>query len=196
MINFWWIRHAPVIDNDDCCYGSNEVACDTSDNLRFKRLVGKLPDNGIVFTSPLSRTIKTFEASRKNGFKLKSHFIDARIIEQNLGDWTGMKYLRLSNLTKRLSIFNKNWLFAENFRPPNGESFEDLYERVRLFINDLIKNSSEENIIIFSHGGPIRAAILLASNMSGRKNLSHHVDNLSLTKIQYNNGWKVLSINS
>ena len=49
MLNFWWIRHAPVINNNNCCYGDNEVDCDTSDKSSFKSLVDVLPENAHVY---------------------------------------------------------------------------------------------------------------------------------------------------
>ena len=36
MTSFWWIRHAPVIGNNQRCYGNNEVECDLSDINSFK----------------------------------------------------------------------------------------------------------------------------------------------------------------
>ena len=52
MLSFWWVRHAPVINNN-CCYGDNEVDCDTSNKVDFMHLVDSLPKNarGFYFSS-------------------------------------------------------------------------------------------------------------------------------------------------
>ena len=196
MNNFWWIRHAPVIGNNDCCYGSNEVDCDVSDNKKFKELAQKLPNNGIVFSSPLSRAVKTFEAVLANGFNIKDYRLDERLTEQNLGNWTGLKYSELEKLTKKLNVACEFWLMNAEYIPPNGESFIDLTSRVRNFIKDINAEFTSENIIIFSHGGPIRAALSVAIEFNIKKVLPVNIDNSSLTIIKYeNNFWRIEKVN-
>lgn len=196
MTSFWWIRHAPVIGNKECCYGNNEVDCDVSDLNSFKSLVLKLPKNCIVFSSHLSRTIKTLEAVIKEGYFYKSHTIDKRLTEQDLGTYTGMKYRDLYELTKKIGVHDVNWLMQANFSPPGGESFQDLYCRVESFIKDKILENKNDNIVIFSHGGPIRAAISLALGKGFDKVLPLDIDNTKLTKLDYaNNNWKVSKVN-
>ena len=114
-----------TIGNNDCCYGNNEVDCNLTDLASFKRLVSKLPKNSNVYTSKLSRAVKTFDEVVKNGFKYNKYFKDGRLSEQNLGDYTGMKYEELYNLTKRLGIYDPNWLMCPTHVPPNGESYKD-----------------------------------------------------------------------
>ena len=107
MIKFWWIRHAPVIANNNRCYGNNEVACDISDSSSFKKLALILPKNTNVYTSNLSRAIKTFKEAVKNGFIFKKHIIDTRLVEQDLGDYSGIKYRELENLVKKKMLLIK-----------------------------------------------------------------------------------------
>ncbi len=196
MNSFWWIRHAPVIGNNDCCYGSNEVECDVSDNKKFKELAQKLPNNGVVFSSPLSRAVKTFEAVLANGLNIKDSRLDERLIEQNLGNWTGLKYNELEKLTKKLNVACESWLMNAEHTPPNGESFIDLLSRVSNFIKDINTEFTSENIIIFSHGGPIRAALSIAIEFNLKKVLPVNIDNSSLTIIQHeNNSWRIEKVN-
>ena len=101
MLSFWWVRHAPVINNDNCCYGDNEVDCDTSDKNSFNNLVNNLPENAQVYSSTLSRAKKTFQATVELGYKYKEYFEDSRLKEQNIGKFAGMKYSELyKNLNK------------------------------------------------------------------------------------------------
>ncbi len=196
MTSFWWIRHAPVKGNNECCYGNNEVDCDLSDLNSFKSLALKLPKNSNVFSSHLSRTIKTFNAVVQAGYTHKSHSIDKRITEQDLGSYTGMKYKDLYELTKKIGVDDNNWLMQPNFTPPDGESFKNLYNRVEAFINSRLLENKDENIIIFSHGGPIRAAISLAIGKGCEQVLPLEIDNTKLTKLDYiKNTWKVIKVN-
>ena len=196
MISFWWIRHAPVKGNNECCYGNDEVDCDLSDVASFNRLVAKLPKGSNVFSSHLSRTIKTFEATVNAGYIYNSHSIDRRLTEQDLGSYSGMKYRDLYALTKKLSVYDNNWLMKPHFKAPEGESFKDLYIRVESFINEKLIEKNDENIVIFSHGGPIRAAISLAMGIGSETILPLEIDNFKLTRIDYiNNNWKVIKVN-
>ena len=196
MINFWWIRHAPVVKNNDRCYGNNEVECDVSNIESFKNLFLNLPNNTNVFTSNLSRTLKTLEATVKQGFSYKSHLKDNRITEQNLGDYTGMKYSELYKFTKKLGIHSSFWLMEEKYIPPKGESFTQLNERVKQFLYEKILDKLQGNIVIFSHGGPIRSAISIALGNQYVKVGPFKIDNLKVTKISYDHKkWQIDFIN-
>ena len=196
MISFWWVRHAPVKGNNECCYGNDEVDCDLSDVASFNRLVAKLPKGSNVFSSHLSRTIKTFEATVNAGYIYNSHSIDRRLTEQDLGSYSGMKYKDLYALTKKLGVYDNNWLMKPDFKAPEGESFKDLYIRVESFINEKSLEKNHENLVIFSHGGPIRAAIFLAMGIGFETILPLEIDNSKLTRIDYiNNNWKVVKVN-
>ena len=196
MTTFWWIRHAPVVGNNDCCYGSNEVNCDISDQKKFKKIASLLPKQAKVFCSPLSRAIKTYEAVSNNGFIIKDYFLDDRLVEQNLGDWTGMKYKELEKLTEKLKVSSDSWLMSPKHTPPGGESFIDLKKRVKSFLKETIKNYFAENIIIFSHGGAIRAALSIALEYNEDRVLPVSIDNSSITRVSYYDKiWRVENIN-
>ena len=186
MIKLWWVRHAPVKGNRNHCYGNNEVECDVSDTISFDNLVSVLPRDTYVYTSNLSRTIKTFKAAVERGFTYKHHIKDPRLNEQNLGDYTGMKYDVLESLMKEKNIYDKNWLMSFKHTPPNGESFEKLYERVCNFVDDVLTDHNKNiDVVIFSHGGPIRAAISYALNYSLENIIALDVANTKVSLLEY-----------
>ena len=108
-----------------------------------------------------------------------------------------MKYKELYKLTKKLGINSPYWLMDEGHVPPNGESFLNLNDRVSQFLNEKISENLKGNVVIFSHGGPIRSAISIAiGNQDGRVG-PFKVDNLKITKITYSNKlWQIDFINS
>ncbi len=185
MIKFYWVRHAPVIGNHNRCYGNNEVDCDVSDTNSFKNIVSVLPKNTDVFTSNLSRTIKTFKATVKNGLIYRKHMIDSRLVEQDLGEYSGLRYKELESLIKSKNAYDKNWLMSCSHKPPNGESFHQLCQRVKSFVDEILLKYSRKNIIIFSHGGPIRAAISYAVNYNVKKVIPIEIQNTKVSLIQY-----------
>ena len=197
MIKFWWVRHAPVLGNHNRCYGNNEVDCDVSDKNSFKNIALVLPKNNDVYTSNLSRTIKTLNAVVKNGFIYRRHIEDIRLAEQDLGEYSGLRYDELESLIRRKNAFDKNWLMSCSHKPPNGESFYQLYKRVKSFVDEILFKYSKKNIIIFSHGGPIRAAISYALNYNIKKVIPIEIENAKVSLIQYdkNKDSKLLFIN-
>jgi alpha-ribazole phosphatase len=33
---WWWVRHAPVREDNGCIYGQEDIGCDTSDRVVFE----------------------------------------------------------------------------------------------------------------------------------------------------------------
>tara|TARA_B100000029_G_C17521240_1_gene939976 strand:+ start:410 stop:1009 length:600 start_codon:yes stop_codon:yes gene_type:complete len=199
MVSFWWVRHAPVVNNNGCCYGDNEVECDTSDTKLFRILANFLPKNSKAFSSTLDRAKKTFIATVNSGYKCKSYIEDERLKEQNIGKFAGMKYKNLYKLTRKLNVYSPYWLMNEKYIPSGGESFIDLNERIKDFLKEkIVENKNEnENLVIFSHGGPIRSAINIALYNKNVSVGSFAIDNLKVTKISYNKGsWQIDFVNN
>ncbi len=197
MISFWWVRHAPVVNNNDCCYGDNEVECDTTDTKQFKFLAKTLPKNAKTYSSTLTRAIKTFIATVNSGYKYKNYCEDERLKEQNIGKLAGMKYKDLYKLTKKLNVYSPYWLMNEKFIPTGGESFVHLNERINDFLKEKIIKNENENLVIFSHGGPIRSAINIALYNKNVSVGNFAIDNLKVTKITYNKGrWQIDFVNN
>ena len=184
-LRFWWVRHATVIGNNGCCYGNNDVDCDVSDIESFKVLAKILPKNAYVYSSHLKRTIKTMEATIKEGFSYKEYEMDSDFGEQNLGDWQGMKYEKLEETTKELGIFHPTWLVSPNYVPPNGESYNNLFDRVSKGINKIKEKKKNGDVVIFSHGGPIKAAIGYALKTDPIITLPFWIDNLAISRFDF-----------
>ena len=85
-----------------------------------------------------------------------------------------------------------------NHIPPNGESFIDLRNRVESFIQDKLKVFKNKDLVIFSHGGPIRAAISNALGCAKHVIIPVQIDNTKLTRIDVDekNKSRILFINN
>ena len=195
-MRFWWVRHAPVKGNDGRCYGNNDVECDVSEISKFSNLANVLPENSFVYSSQLSRTIKTLRATEDQWFTGVSHNIDKNFAEQNLGLWAGLKYEELDEKTQKLGVYHPNWLCDPNHTPPEGESYNDLYLRVVNSLKKIISKGSSGDYVIFSHGGPIRAAISFALYSSPADSLTFRIDNISVSRLDFiENSWQIKFIN-
>ena len=97
-----------------------------------------------------------------------------------------MKYEVLEHLMKEKNFFDKNWLMNYKHSPPNGESFEKLFERVCNFVDDVLRSHNKNtDVVIFSHGGPIRAAISYALNYNLENIIPLDIKNTKVSLLEY-----------
>jgi len=193
---WWWVRHAPVREDGGCIYGQKDLGCDTSDRVVFEAVGKILPRNAVWYASSLKRTHQTAEAIWAAGFPRAAAMPrEAAFAEQNLGQWQGMN--RAAFLASR--PVGSHW-FADIDKPaPDGESFMDLYNRVRGAIERITAEHPGQDVIAVAHGGTIKAAIGLALGQPG-KGLAFDIDNCSVTRLdliagQDHRSWRLPMVN-
>jgi probable phosphoglycerate mutase len=106
------------------------------------------------FTSPLKRARQTAEA-----LGIESPVLDARLMEQNWGRWEGLSRTEILE-QEGADAFLRAGL-AARFRPPGGESTQELNDRVADFLRDIVQ--AEEDAIAVAHLGVLRSAYTLAT---------------------------------
>ena len=107
-----------------------------------------------IFASPLTRACQTAEA-----MGLENPVLDARLMEQNWGRWEGLTHAEILAGDGE-NAFAKAGL-AAGFRPPGGESTQELHDRVEDFLRDAARQDSDA--IAVTHLGVLRAAYTLAT---------------------------------
>jgi len=194
---WWWVRHAPVREDNGCIYGQKDLGCDTSDRVVFSAVGKILPRDAVWIASNLKRTHQTADAIWAAGFpKPEKMPHEAGLAEQHLGEWQGMN--RAAFLASRPA--GSHW-FADIDRPaPGGESFMDLYNRVRVVIDRITVEHSGRDVIAVAHGGTIKAAIGLALGEQPEKGLAFDIDNCSVTRLDHFAGaersnWRLPMVN-
>src|SRR5271155_5798824 len=194
---WWWVRHAPVRSDGGNIYGQTDIACDTSDREVFEAVAKILPRNALWYASSLMRTHQTAEAIWNTGFPKPALMTkEAAFAEQNLGAWQGMN--RAAFIASR--PVGSHW-FADIDEPaPGGESFLDLYHRVRGAIERVNVAHAGRDVIAVGHGGTIKAAIGLALGGQPEKGLSFDIDNCSVTRLDHIAGpavdvWRLPMVN-
>ena len=164
------IRHAPVV-SDGLFYGSRDVACRCLTIEEIEKIRANLPDNFNLYVSSANRCLKTADYLFPS---IKPLAFDS-LREQNFGSWEGIPYEKIPNIGTLSSTE------LAYFRPPKGESFNDMSSRVNLVVNEILeKTDNQENSVIVAHGGTIRAVI---SNLVGSSALSFQFENLSLSEV-------------
>ena len=179
---WWWVRHAPVREDGGCIYGQKDLGCDTSDRVVFEAVGKILPRHGVWVSSNLKRTHQTADAIWAAGFpKPAAMTQEAALAEQHLGEWQGMN--RAAFLASRPA--GSHWFAAIDVPAPGGESFMDLYNRVRGAIERITVAHAGQDIIAVAHGGTIKAAVGLALGGLPEKGLAFDVDNCSVTRLDH-----------
>ncbi len=111
----------------------------------FAENVKNLGDVDIIIASPMKRARTTAEfAAKKCGLEI---IIDERLKEWDYGKYEGQP---------RSDVFAADKeLFAVRMGK-TGESLLQLAHRVYSFIDDIIKDYSDKNVLVVSHGGVCR----------------------------------------
>ena len=194
---WWWVRHAPVREDGGCIYGQKDLGCDTSDRVVFEAVGKILPRDAVWYASSLKRTHQTAEAIWAAGFPRPDNMPhEPALAEQHLGEWQGTN--RAAFIASR--PIGSHW-FADIDEPaPGGESFMDLYNRVRGVIERISAEQAGKDVIAVAHGGTIKAAIGLALGNQPEQGLAFDIDNCSVTRLDHlasanHDGWRLPMVN-
>ena len=189
MTSFWWVRHGPT--HEKAFVGWRDVPADLSDLDRIARLEAHLPREAVLVSSDLSRAVTTADAIAGNRIRLP-HAPALR--EFDFGVWDGMRFNDVASRDPDLS--RRFWESPGDVAPPDGESWNDVAERVGACVADLNQRHSGRDIVVVAHIGVIMTQIQAASGMTASEVLAHQIDNLSVTRLDFSAGrWSVGMIN-
>ncbi|MGE5158709.1 MAG: histidine phosphatase family protein [Gemmatimonas sp.] len=196
---WWWVRHAPVREDGGCIYGQTDIGCDTSDRVVMEAVGKILPRNAVWFASNLKRTHQTAEAIWAAGFPRPLELIqEAAFAEQHLGRWQGLN--RGAFMASRPVEVGSYWFAPVDEPAPGGESFLDLYNRVKAAVDRINTEHAGRDVVVAAHGGTIKAAIGLALGGMVEKGLAFTIDNCSVTRLDHlaseaHSGWRLPMVN-
>ncbi len=186
MVRWWWVRHGPTNARGFC--GWTDAAADLSDGRSLSALRSALPDQAVLLTSDLSRSVDTADAIARRTWSRKPP--DPTLREQNFGAWEGLNYDEPEDS-------DQFWRDPATSAPPEGESFAALCARVATPIMELSRGEADE-IVAVAHAGVVRAALALALTLPPRSALAFEISPLSLTRIDWIRGakaWRVGCVN-
>jgi broad specificity phosphatase PhoE len=199
LTRWWWVRHAPVREDGGCIYGQTDIGCDCSDRVVFEAVGKILPRNAVWFASNLRRTHQTAQALWDAGFPRPAQMThEAAFAEQHLGEWQGLN--RAAFFASRPIAVGSYWFAPIDDPAPGGESFMDLYNRVKGAIVRINASCAGRDVIVVAHGGTIKAALGVALGDQPEKGLAFTIDNVSVTRLDHlasdgHSGWRVPMVN-
>ncbi|WP_075591374.1 alpha-ribazole phosphatase [Labilibacter marinus] len=152
MKEVYLIRHTTPDIKAGLCYGSSDIdVINTFEDeaLSIQQSL-KLFEPQQVYSSPLMRCDKLSSYL----FPTAKIVYDDRIKEMHFGDWELKPWADIDE--KVMKSWSADFV---NSPTPNGENFEQLFQRSNGFINDRVKNSNADKIAIVTHSGVIRCLL-------------------------------------
>jgi broad specificity phosphatase PhoE/ribonuclease HI len=137
-------------------------------------------DIAAVISSPLQRASVTAEAAASTlGLDVT---IEADLIETDFGAWEGLTF---GEAADRDPDLHQRWLRDTSLAPPDGESFDEVAQRVRRARNRLIAQYGDATVLIVSHVTPIKTILRLALDAGNGILYRLHLDLASLSIAEF-----------
>jgi len=210
------VRHAPVPRTAlDRCYGQTDVpACPeqmAADAPRYAALAARLPRPARWLVTPLARTRQTAAAIFAAGYPAPAPAAELPaeplLMEQHFGALHGLPHAEIP--ARLRAPPHPFWPVDAHERPEGGESVAEMMGRVARALEALAAAHAGRDVVVVSHGGPIRVAVGHALGLDPQRAMNFSVKNLSVTLIEHHRGgngngngsgngdgvWRVMAVN-
>ena len=179
------LRHAPADHGGRLC-GRTDVPAILPQGPQIAALQRLIPEGCLRLSSPALRCRQS-AAALWPGAEVGS---DPRLWEQDFGDHEGLPFDQIPDLgPQTLEALARH-------RPPSGESFGDMVERMRPALDELARHAVQTGpVAVMAHAGIVRAALGIAL---GRPHLglAFDVQPLSVTRLRcLPQGFAIISVN-
>jgi ribonuclease H / adenosylcobalamin/alpha-ribazole phosphatase len=133
-----------------------------------------------VVTSPLQRAYDTAASAAKAlGLDVS---VDDDLIETDFGAWEGLTF---GEAAERDPELHRRWLRDTSVKPPDGESFDSVANRVRRAQARIINEHGGETVLVVSHVTPIKTLLRLALDAGQGILYRLHLDLASLSIAEF-----------
>jgi len=176
MTTWHWIRHGPT--HQKLFTGWRDVPADLSDVDAITRLSAHLPDDALVVSSDLTRSVTTASAIQGNRARLPH---DPALREFHFGAWDGVHFSQVAERHPTLS--RAYWEKPGDTAPPGGESWNMSAARVAMAVRRLEAAHPNAHIIAVAHFGVILTQVQAVLGISAYDVLAHKIDPLSVTTL-------------
>ena len=130
-----------------------------------------------IYTSPIERALQTAEiVGNHNAIDVVS---DERLIELDMGKFTGMKYDEI--FSKHGNVFLKFYSGDLELAHNGVETFAEVKSRVLDIIDHVVGQHKDENVLLVTHMDPIKAVLSSVMDLKPQSLFELIVANASLT---------------
>jgi broad specificity phosphatase PhoE len=154
--------------------------------LLAKRLKNEKID--VFYSSDLKRAVMTTEELKK--YHPGVPWIKSRIIrERNFGRMEGVSLKYYYEILKCYGL--KNY----EFRPPFGESYQDVRRRAEMFFKEIKRRHARQNVVVVAHGAFNRAFLSYLMDISLKDAVEIQQENTCVNIIEVKSKTKVIALN-
>ena len=133
-----------------------------------------------VITSPLQRAYDTAATAAKVlGLDVS---VDEDLIETDFGAWEGLTF---GEAAERDPELHRRWLRDTSVKPPDGESFDSVADRVRRAQRRIIAERGGDTVLVVSHVTPIKTLLRVALDAGQGILYRLHLDLASLSIAEF-----------
>ncbi|MBQ6381467.1 MAG: histidine phosphatase family protein [Clostridia bacterium] len=164
MAKFYVIRHCEAMGNREKIFqGTHDGEVSELGKLQLDYLSLCFRNEAIdsIYSSSRKRALATARA-----VNLYHHLdiqIDDRIMEINAGEWEGKAFSTFPKLfPKEMYLWDYE---PYRFVAPNGESMQQVYDRMVAFVLEKAQQFPQQNMVLASHGCAIRNLLCWAEGL-------------------------------
>jgi len=189
------IRHGQTSGNSARKYfGITDIELNEEGIIQAGQISKRLERENIykIYSSNLKRAFQTAEIIAR------SHRMSVEpkedLMEINFGDWEGLSFQEIKrSCPHEFSEWQNNIM---GFTMPQGESILELKRRVETAFNEILNIARENNVVIVSHGGPIRIILsrILSPNALETVFWKIRQDNAALNIIENTDKTQIISL--
>ncbi|WP_299609337.1 histidine phosphatase family protein [uncultured Tateyamaria sp.] len=176
MTTWHWVRHGPT--HQKAFTGWRDVDADLSDTGAVERLAAHLPEDALVVSSDLTRSVNTASAVQRDRTRLPH---DPALREFHFGVWDGVHFSTVAEWHPDLS--RAYWETPGDPTPPGGESWNTSAARVAMAVRRIEATHPGRDIIAVAHFGVILTQVQAVLGLSATDVLAHKIDPLSVTTL-------------
>ena len=161
-----FLRHGQAKNNTDrILAGRTEGVPLTDTGIEQAKHTAELLEKmniSAIYSSPIQRAKHTAEiAGKHNSIDVT---IDDRLIELDMGKFTGMHYDEIFN--DHGNVFMKFYNGELEIAHNGVETFADVKKRVLSIVDEIIEKHFDENIVLVTHMDPIKAMLSTVVDLS------------------------------
>ncbi len=183
----WLVRHGLTEWNAQQRFcGHSDIPLSAQGRVQARWLAQQLQEEAIstIYTSDLARARETAEIIANRRTQAVPVNVSAAWREIDFGAWEGLLYAEIAERFKdHLGFFTD----PEQCSPPNGESLAHVLQRVQAELAVIAPSGNlpvEGDVVIVSHGGPLRVLLCSMLGMPLERQWQLRLDPGSLSAIE------------
>lgn len=192
MTKIYIARHGQTDSNmRNACIGHTDVPLNAVGEEQARMLAEKLSEINFetVYTSPLLRAVNTAEPILQMTRHAKL-IMNYGLVERDFGLWDNMTFDEIQEkYPVEYERWRKDWV---SYRPPDGESIIDIYNRAKETSDRILTAHKDENILIVTHLGISRTILAYLLGLTAKQSQCFWLENTGIAVVEYVNGKGIL----